>query len=194
MFLVICEFCPSFNTQIFLCFTLKTLILKVLVFILKSEKRDAVFCCDSVLSLLGMWLFLKKFYVVFLSGWDTEPNSIFHRKKTVQKTACKPNINLVIADLIYWWSDVIHFSLHKTWKLMLSREEDLLLLLNREHKACLFSIFIVVKVQGALYIHSTVYFPLHARTMLRKAMLFMWYTKVREIFMPPKTPRGNNLL
>lgn len=77
---------------------------------------------------------------------------------------------------------------------MLSREEDLLLLLNREHKACLFSIFIVVKVQGALYIHSTVYFPLHARTMLRKATLFMWYTKVREIFMPPKTPRGKNLL
>lgn len=57
-----------------------------------------------VLSLLGMWLF-KNFYVVFLSGWDTEPNSIFHRKKTVQKMACKPNINLVIADLIYWWSD-----------------------------------------------------------------------------------------
>lgn len=69
-----------------------------------QRKGDAVFCCDSVLSLLGMWLF-KNFYVVFLSGWDTEPNSIFHRKKTVQKMACKPNINLVIADLIYWWSD-----------------------------------------------------------------------------------------
>lgn len=37
----------------------------------------------------------------FCQDGTLNQNSIFHRKKTVQKTACKPNINLVIADLIY---------------------------------------------------------------------------------------------
>lgn len=76
--LVICEFYPSFNTHIFLCFTLKTLILKVLVFILKSEKRllDHPKGCCILLWFGAFTIRLEDFfffYVVFLSGWDTEP-------------------------------------------------------------------------------------------------------------------------
>lgn len=48
------------------------------------EIREKGFCCDLVLSLLDWTVtgrFILHFYVVFLSGWDTEPKPIFHRKK-----------------------------------------------------------------------------------------------------------------